>query len=120
MFNPHASANKNTTISKCYQKHEAKKKQAYEEHILEVEQATFTPLVFSATRGIAKQSTTFTRGWSASLLTSGNTYIPLQLNTLLAKMLPLNLPPEICHPMYQRCSPLQWLHFHFSPPNQPG
>ena len=31
--NPHAPANKNT-ISNCYQKHEAEKKWAYEQHIL--------------------------------------------------------------------------------------
>ena len=55
----HAPANKNTTISKCYRKHEAEKKRAYEQRILEVEQSTFTPLIFSATGGMAKQSTTF-------------------------------------------------------------
>ena len=59
IFNPHAPANKNTTISKCYRKHEAEKKRAYEQRILEVEQSTFTPLIFSATGGMAKQSTTF-------------------------------------------------------------
>ena len=55
IFNPHAPTNKNTTISKCYRKHEAEKKRAYEQ----VEQSTFTPLIFSATGGMAKQSTTF-------------------------------------------------------------
>ena len=59
IFNPHAPTNKNTTISKCYRKHEAEKKRAYEQRILEVEQSTFTPLIFSATGGMAKQCTTF-------------------------------------------------------------
>ena len=59
IFNLHATANKNTTISKCYWKHEAEKKRAYEQYILKVEQSTFTPLLFSATGGMAKQSTTF-------------------------------------------------------------
>ena len=38
---------------------EAEKKRAYEQRIREVEHSTFTPLVFSATGGMAKQSTTF-------------------------------------------------------------
>ena len=59
IFNPYAPTNKNTTISKCYRKHEAEKKRAYEQRILEVEQSTFTPLIFSATGGMAKQCTTF-------------------------------------------------------------
>ena len=48
-----------TDISNCYRKHEAEKKPAYEQCIREVEHSTFTPLVFSATGGMAKQSTTF-------------------------------------------------------------
>ena len=61
IFNPHTPTNKNTTISNCYRKHEAEKKWAYEQHILKVEQSTFTPLIFSATGGMTKQSTTFYR-----------------------------------------------------------
>ena len=56
IFNSRAPANKNT---KCYRKHEAKKKWAYEQRILKVEQSTFTPLIFSVTGGMAKQNTTF-------------------------------------------------------------
>ena len=59
VFNPHAPTNRNTTISNCYRKHEAEKKRAYEQCILEVEHSTFTPLVFSATGGMAKQCSTF-------------------------------------------------------------
>ena len=59
VFNPHAPTNRNTTISNCYRKHEAEKKRAYEQRILEVEHSTFTPLVFSATGGMAKQCSTF-------------------------------------------------------------
>ena len=59
VFNPHAPTNRNTSISNCYRKHEAEKKRVYEQRILEVEHSTFTPLVFSATGGMAKQCTTF-------------------------------------------------------------
>ena len=58
ILNPHAPTNKNT-ISKCYRKHEAEKKWAYKQRILKVEQSTFTPLIFSMTGGMSKQSTTF-------------------------------------------------------------
>ena len=53
VFNSHAPY---TNISNCYRKH---KKRAYEQRIRDVEHASFTPLVFSATAGMAKQSTTF-------------------------------------------------------------
>ena len=59
VFNPHAPSNRNTSISNCYRKHEAEKRRTYEQRIREVEHSTFTPLVFSATGGMAKQSTTF-------------------------------------------------------------
>ena len=47
---------------------------------------------------------------------------PLQFNTLLAKMSPVILPPEICHPVYQRCMLLLQPCFQVPPefPNQLG
>ena len=42
-----------------YLKHENKKKRLYEQRIREVEFASFTPLVLSATGGMAKQATIF-------------------------------------------------------------
>ena len=61
VFNPYAPSNRNTSISNCYRKHEAEKRRTFEQRIRtrEVEHSTFTPLVFSATGGMAKQSTTF-------------------------------------------------------------
>ena len=59
VFNPHASSNKKTSISNCYKKHENEKKRAYEQRIRDIEHSSFTPLVLSATGGMAKQSTTF-------------------------------------------------------------
>ena len=59
VFNPLAVSNRSTSINSCYRKHEDEKKRAYEQSVLEVEHSTFTPLVFSATGGMAKQSTTF-------------------------------------------------------------
>ncbi|KAF3980765.1 MAG: hypothetical protein HFP76_00405 [Methylococcales symbiont of Iophon sp. n. MRB-2018] len=59
VFNPHAPSNRGSSISNCYRKHENEKKRAYEQRLLEVEHSTFTPLVFSATGGMARQATTF-------------------------------------------------------------
>ena len=68
VFNPHAPSNRNTSIQKCFRKHEMEKKRAYEQRILEVEHATFTPLVFSASGGFGKEATPFYKRL-ASLLT---------------------------------------------------
>ena len=59
IFNPHAPSNRGSSTTSCYRKHENEKKRAYEQRLLEIEHSTFTPLVFSATGGMARQSTTF-------------------------------------------------------------
>ena len=56
VFNPHAPSNRH---SNCYRKHELEKKRQYEQRVREVEHASFTPLVLSATGGIANQATVF-------------------------------------------------------------
>jgi len=42
-----------------YRKHELEKKRQYEQRVREVEHASFTPLVLSATGGMANQATVF-------------------------------------------------------------
>ena len=59
VFNPHAASNRNTTIERCYTKHEKEKKRAYEQRVREIEYASFTPLVMSASGGFAKEATNF-------------------------------------------------------------
>ena len=56
VFNPHAPSNRH---SNCYRKHELEKRRQYEQRIREVEHATFTSLVMSATGGMANQATVF-------------------------------------------------------------
>ena len=51
--NPHAPSNRHTNLQSVYRKHEQIKKRAYEQRIREVEHATFSPLVLSATGGLA-------------------------------------------------------------------
>ena len=57
VFNPLSPSNKNS-ITACYKKHKNEKKRAYEQRVREIEHASFTPLVFSATGGMGPQATT--------------------------------------------------------------
>ena len=59
VFNPHAPSHKRSSLSACYRKQESLKKRAYEQRIREVEHSSFTPLVLSATGGMANEATTF-------------------------------------------------------------
>lgn len=69
VFNPHAPSNRHTSLSSCYRKHERVKKRMYEQRCREVEHASFTPLVISATGGLANEASTFYKRL-ASLLAS--------------------------------------------------
>ena len=59
VFNPHAPSNRHTQPSSCYRKHERIKKRAYEQRVREIEHATFTPFVLSATGGLANEANIF-------------------------------------------------------------
>ena len=50
MFNPYAPSNKNTTIEKCFRKHQLEKKRAYDQRVREIEHASFTPLASSISK----------------------------------------------------------------------
>ena len=54
IFNPHAPSNRNSDLATCYRKHERSKKRAYEQRVREVEHASFTPLVLSASGVMGK------------------------------------------------------------------
>ena len=47
VYKPYASSNRNTSIEKCFKKHEQEKKRAYEQRIIDVEHASFTPRLLS-------------------------------------------------------------------------
>lgn len=59
VFNPYAPSNKCTKSSACYRKHEKLKKRTYEQRVRDIEHASFTPLVLSATGGLANEANTF-------------------------------------------------------------
>ena len=56
VFDPHVPTNRSPTPWSIYRHHKNVKKCAYEARIREVEHGTFTPLVFSATGGMADQA----------------------------------------------------------------
>ena len=56
MCHPNADSYRDLTPKQIYKKHENEKKRQYAERVMEIEQGTFTPLVFTATGGMADES----------------------------------------------------------------
>ena len=61
VFDPNAQRHqkKKKTLRKCYEINEQEKKREYSSQILNVEQGTFTPLVFSAAGGMGRERSMF-------------------------------------------------------------
>ena len=76
IFNPLAPSNSNhTNILSCYRKHEMAKKRAYSQRVREVEFASFTPLVLSATGGFGNEAKVFYKRLASMLADKwGQTY----------------------------------------------
>ena len=56
---PNAESYKDLTPQQIYRQHENEKKRQYSTRVLEVEQASFTPLVFTTTGGMAEECKRF-------------------------------------------------------------
>ena len=59
VFNPLAKRYANQGLKKCFEINEKEKKKSYGERILQIEHGSFTPLVFSATGGMGRETTKF-------------------------------------------------------------
>ena len=55
VFDPNAFRYNKQTINQCFAKNENEKKRHYNERILQVDQGSFTPLVFSTTGGMGNE-----------------------------------------------------------------
>ena len=55
----HDGAASNETSKDAFKKHEDEKKRSYNQRVLEVEKASFVPLVFSTSGGMGKEAETF-------------------------------------------------------------
>ena len=69
VFNPFAPSNRKSSLLTTYNNHEREKRRAYNQRVSEIERGTFSPLVFSLTGGMGKESTIFYKRL-ASLLSS--------------------------------------------------
>ena len=56
VFDPSAKRYDGKTLQQCYRKNEMEKKRKYNERILQVENGSFTPLVFSVNGGMGKEA----------------------------------------------------------------
>ena len=52
---PNADSYRDLTPKQIYKKHENEKKRQYAERVMEIEQGTFTPLVFTTTGGMVDE-----------------------------------------------------------------
>ena len=55
MCHPNADSHRDLTPKQIYEKHENEKKRQYAERVMEIEQETFTSLVFTTTGGKADE-----------------------------------------------------------------
>ena len=61
IFDPNAQRHENKTFRRCYELNEHEKKKGYSSRILNVEQGSFTPLVFSITGGMGRECSMFVK-----------------------------------------------------------
>ncbi len=54
-------------MSSCYRRHETLKKNEYETRVREIEHSSFTPIVLSATGGMAQEATRFYKHLASDL-----------------------------------------------------
>ena len=59
VFHPNAQSYRHSSISSLYRRHEPAKKREHGDRILEVENGSFTPLVFARTEGMGREATLF-------------------------------------------------------------
>ena len=86
VFNPCARSNQQSSLEATYRKHEQEKRRAYDRRVIEVERATFTPLVTSATGSMAKTSTIFYKRLAAMLEEKSNTPYSKVINLIRCRL----------------------------------
>ena len=67
VLHPGSPSYANTDIERIYKNHEQEKKRTYNERIIDIERATFTPLVFSTFGGMGQEAVTFVKNLSSKL-----------------------------------------------------
>ena len=96
IFNPHAPSNHHPSLAACYKKHENIKKRTYQRRVCEVEHASFTPLVMSATGGMAREATVFYKRLASCLATKWDKPYSSTLHWLRCRVIFSLLRSAIC------------------------
>ena len=67
VFNPHANSYRSLSLEKIYRQDEAQKRRVYEQRVREVDNGSFTPLIFSCTGGSSPATTVFLKRLGSSV-----------------------------------------------------
>ena len=86
VFNPIAKAYLTSDLSAAYRRNELEKKRAYGKRIRKVDQASFTPLIFSCLGGMGKESLVFYKRLAQSLADRRNQDYATTANWLRARL----------------------------------
>ena len=86
VFNPCAQSNRRSPLASVYRRHEQEKRRHYEQRVREVEHATFTPLVMSATGGMGRAATTFYKRLASMISEKRNTEYSQTVNWIRCKL----------------------------------
>ena len=61
MTHPNADYNKDKTLEEIYKHHEDEKKRKYNERVIQIEKASFVPLVFTTSGGLSPECNKFNK-----------------------------------------------------------
>ena len=86
VFDPFAQRYKSQSLQKCYITNENEKKRKYNQRILEVENGSFTPLVFALTGGMGRECKTFIGQLAEKIATKRNLNTSLVISWLRTKI----------------------------------
>ena len=59
ILHPNSPSYQGKSVEKLYEEHEKAKKRSYNQRVIQVERATFTPLIFSTSGGMAQECTKY-------------------------------------------------------------
>ena len=59
ILHPNCPSYQGKSVKKLYEEHEKQKKRSYNQRVIQVERATFTPLIFSTSGGMAQECTRY-------------------------------------------------------------
>ena len=99
VFKPFAKSNQKFALASCFTHHKRQKKRAYEQRVGEVENVSYTPLVFSTMGGMGRLASIFYSRLVTMLREETTTFF---INDGMAVMPAVTLPPAIIYTVHQR------------------